>query len=312
MTPEARQAVAERIQFPGGPVYEIPEEIAARLSRPSSEAGQLQRAAFACLLMHRDEDNLPTGGRFLFYELEQAGIVSKSKINGRTGKPVKRSDAPLVKALTRLREEGIVPWGWITDESRNLSTWAYAATVADFVRESVPVARIDLWAGEDPPLTICESKATAGVLTDLASEYLCPIAPTGGQCGGFLHTDLAPILVGSDRPILYLGDYDLAGGHIEANTQRVLESVAGPREWKRIGITPEQIEDRNLAPIEKKDKRFNGGRPHKAWEVEALGQGTVKQLLRDELDARLPEPIELVRDREQSQQDEAEQRLKAT
>jgi len=299
-------ATIERIQFPGGPVYEIREAIAARLSRPDTDAGRLQRAALACLLMHRDEGELPTSGRFLFYELEQAGIVSKTKINRSTGKKVQRPEAPLVKALTRLREARIVPWEWIDDESRTLREWRSAPTVVAFLRDSIPIARIDLWTGEAAPLILCESKATAGVLTDLAAEYLCPIAATGGQCGGFLHTDIAPILVDQDRRVLYLGDYDLAGGHIEENTRRVLESVAGPQDWQRIAITAEQIHEAGLTPIYKVDKRFNGGSPQEAWEVEALGQGAVKQLLREELDALLPEPIEGVRDRERHQRVEAE------
>ena len=48
--------------------------------------------------------------------------------------------------------------------------------------------RIDLWDGEEPPLIICESRATMGVLRDLAYEYLVPITATNGQSGGFIVT----------------------------------------------------------------------------------------------------------------------------
>ena len=39
-----------------------------------------------------------------------------------------------------------------------------------------------------PPMIITESRSLAGVLRDLASEYLTPIASTNGQAGGFSST----------------------------------------------------------------------------------------------------------------------------
>src|SRR5262249_2546668 len=42
--------------------------------------------------------------------------------------------------------------------------------------------------------------------------------PTNGQCTGFVHTDVAPLLKPGD-----LGDSDLSGNQIEENTHRVLE-----------------------------------------------------------------------------------------
>ena len=92
-------------------------------------------------------------------------------------------------------------------------------------------ARIDAWAGAPPPLLICESRAVKGVLTTLAYEYLVPIVATGGQCGGFLVTDVAPLLEGNERRVLYIGDHELRGpaDQIEANTRRYLEEHAEPR-----------------------------------------------------------------------------------
>ncbi len=38
-----------------------------------------------------------------------------------------------------------------------------------------------------------------------------------------------------------------------------------------------------------------------AWELQALGQATLVAMLRDELEARLPEPLGRVREREREQ-----------
>ena len=93
----------------------------------------------------------------------------------------------------------------------------------DYAVDAVESARIDLWAGEPPPLIICESRAVKGVLERLAGEYLVPITATAGQCGGFLVNEVAPLLEdGSwERRVGYIGDHEIRGpaDQIEANTR---------------------------------------------------------------------------------------------
>ena len=188
------------------------------LSKPSTKRGKLQRAALGLLLEHERAGSLPTSGRFLFYEAAQRGIVSKKRdrSEGR-----RSDDQDFSDAVMHLREMGVVPWEWIVDETRRLTEWAYASTVQEGALQFAERARIDCWDGEPPPLVLCESRSLAGVLERVASDYLCPIAPTNGQCGGFLVTEVAPVLR-VPRLVLYLGDYDWQGGQIETNTRRRL------------------------------------------------------------------------------------------
>lgn len=279
------------------------DELETRLSPPTTERGRLQRAALAVLLEHERHGELPTSGRFVFYELEQAGVVSKElPINPRTGQRRKRTSAQdVADALMHLREQAIVPWGWLVDETRRLSRFGFGFTIAEHVRALVAIARLDAWAGDPPPLLLCESRSLAGVLDPVAERYLCPIAATNGQVGGFLHTDIAPLL-DDRRAVLYLGDHDLQGGQIEANTRRVLVRAAGHElAWRRVAITAEQIAERGLTPIVKTDRRYRPAVEHEAWETEALGQRAVVALVRDALDALLPEPLEDVQVREHEQ-----------
>jgi hypothetical protein len=155
-------------------------------------------------------------------------------------------------------------------------------------------ARINPCGGAPPPLILCESRSLSGVLRGLAARYLCPIGGTNGQAGGYLRTDVLPVLAEDGaRRVLYLGDYDLSSGLIEQNTRRVLEQELGwPLDWTRLAITAEQIIERDLEPISKADARFNGMAPHEAWETEALGQTVVVELVRDALDELLPQPLD--------------------
>jgi hypothetical protein len=263
------------------------------------KAALLRSAVYELLLEHEDADERPTSNRFLFYELRQRGAPlygHKSRSRGRS------QDQNLSDASAWLRHEGLVPWGWIADETRSLTAYRYADTVAGYLADTVDVARINLWGDRPPPLVICESRTFGGVLErTLAAEYLCAVTATNGQVGGFLHTNVVPILDGNDRPVLYIGDLDLAGGDIEGNTRRVLVREAGDRDWARAALTGEQVAGHNLPVVEKIDRRFRPPRVHAAVEVEALGQGVVTAIVRAALDALLPEPLDRVLVREDRQ-----------
>jgi hypothetical protein len=259
------------------------------LSGPGSKAGQLQRACLAVLREHEADGALPTSGRFVYYELVQRGLVDKSRTR-RTGRS---ADQDVADALMRLRECGLVPWGWLVDETRTLTEWRSALTVAAFVAAECEQARIDPWDGL-APLILTESRSLAGVLRDLAYQYVVPIAATNGQVGGFLRTEIMP-LIAAGRSVLYLGDLDHAGGQIETNTRRVLVQA---NSWQRVALTPDQVVEHALPSVVKRDRRYDDGHEHEAWETEALGQSLIVTLLRDHLDALLPEPLADVLERE--------------
>jgi hypothetical protein len=265
---------------------------------PSSAIGRLRQALLDLIREHEEKDELPTSARFLFYELEQRGGIEKKRagINPKTGLPYVRPPVTdVIDALTDLREEGFVPWDWITDETRDVIEPPFAATVADYVQERVETARIDLWDGEPPPLILCESRAVGGALTDLAYEYLTPLAPTAGMVGGFLVTQVAPLLAEDERVVLYIGDWEVgaAGEFIETSARRYFEEHAGrPIDWTRVALTGEQVEaDPRLSGlvIEKTDNRFRPARSYQAVEAEALGQGVLVGIVRAYLDRMLDE-----------------------
>src|SRR5262249_47655956 len=84
-------------------------------------------------------------------------------------------------------------------QSRELTTWRYPAGAYNYVPDSWAQARIDCWGGEPPPLILCESRATAGVLERITAEYLCPITATGGQCAGHIVNEVVPLLINNER-----------------------------------------------------------------------------------------------------------------
>jgi hypothetical protein len=277
--------------------------------RPGSKAARTRQLVYGLLLDKDTDGEVPTNGRFIFYELEQRSDATKpSPDDLRTNKRRNRGWPPggqdVTDALTWLRVAGHVPWEWIEDETRQLVQWRFASSVHAYMLDRLAEAKINPWAGA-PPLILCESRATAGVLAaHIAGRYCCPIAGTAGQAAGFLHVEVAPLLAVARR-VLYLGDLDKAGDDIEGNTRSVLERATGRSlDWRRLAMTEKQAE--GIAPIWKVDGRDKVGRW--CWEVESLGQRWLVERVRDALDELLPEPLADVQERENVQR-EAETEL---
>jgi hypothetical protein len=241
---------------------------------------------------HVRDGTIPTSARFLYYELVAAKIISKQATGAR------RSDQDMLDALTDLRNSREIPWDAIVDETRSLADFTGFRSIATGLDECMNAIRIDPWDGA-APLILTESRSLAGVLRALTQEYAVMIAPTNGQTAGFLHNGVAPLLRDGMR-VLYLGDYDLAGGDVEDNTRRVLERYRA-LDWKRLALTPDQVRDHRLTPIIKTDRCFKNGGAHEAVETEALSQRLIVQIVRDRLDALLPEPLERFRAREEEE-----------
>ncbi len=68
-----------------------------------------------------------------------------------------------------------------------------------------------------------------------------------------------------------------------------------------MALTSEQVEQYDLPMILKRDRRYKDGHPHEAVETEAISQRVLIDILRAWLDARLPEPLERVLEREARQ-----------
>jgi hypothetical protein len=264
-------------------------------------ASFMRKKVLELLQEHQQEGTLPTNGRFLFYECVTRGDIPKKMPENRT----RASDDTsylVTNALVYLREQEIIPWGWIIDETRNLESYIDPSDLKQHLLDNLD-RRIDPWKG-NPPLVLVESRSLVGALRDTCSHYGVRLASTNGQAGGFLHTDIIPLLKSDLEPhILYFGDWDFSGGKIEDNTRRVLEQDVGTLKWERLALTEKQVKQYKLTVIEKEDKRFNPPQFFDAVETEALSQRLIVKILKQKLDKLLPEPLAVVELRAEKQRE---------
>ncbi|HEY8649988.1 MAG TPA: hypothetical protein VIL70_03645 [Chthoniobacterales bacterium] len=90
-----------------------------------SKAAALRQTILEVVREHERARMLPTSIRFIYYELIAREIVSKV----RTGK--RRTDHNTIDAITQLHESGAIPWGYIEDETRELSDYTGYATMRE-------------------------------------------------------------------------------------------------------------------------------------------------------------------------------------
>lgn len=264
--------------------YQYPRPLPKR--RPGSGAARIENALLEEINDLRCSGNMPTTGRFLYYRLVAREIVDKKKSTG-------AKDVSVV--LTQLREAGVVAMDEIIDRSRGVVDHTGYENLALAAEESVRHARLDCWAGV-PPLLVVESGSLAGLLEQLAYEYRVVLVPLGGQAScGFLGREL-PGFVADGSHVLYLGDFDFSGGHIEQSAHARIEAYTGASNlnWERVALTEEQVKAYALPVIDKYDGRTK--RHHPAVETEALDQRVLVPLVRASLDEL--EPID-VAEREQ-------------
>jgi hypothetical protein len=269
-----------------------------------SKIENLRRQVMRLYEQHLAAAMIPTSIRFLFYELVALKIIEKQASGvlrpGAVGQ--RRPDQDVIDAITDLRESGSIPWNAIVDETRSLDDYTGWPTVAEGLGAYLNVIELDPWRGA-APLILTESRSLAGVLRALMREYRVKIAPTNGQTNGFLRNDVAP-KIRAATPVLYLGDWDFSGGHIEANTRRVLEQVCGrDLDWERLALTEAQVRDPvlNLAVIDKYDRRTKT--THPSVETEALSQQVIVDIVRNRLEALLPRSLASVQEREDAERE---------
>ena len=85
-----------------------------------TKIGRLRTALKDLLTQHELAGTLPTSARFLFYELEQQGVVPKHYVKPSGEKRARTPAQDISDATMRLRELDKVPWWWILDESRDV------------------------------------------------------------------------------------------------------------------------------------------------------------------------------------------------
>ncbi len=215
------------------------------------------------------------------------------------------------RELVKLRQNGRVSYSWISDSTRMGHFVSTFIDASDFISSIAGMYRADLWRDLPAyPEVWCESRSIAGVIGGLCREYGISLYPAGGFSSETFIWEASQQINracnGRQLRVFYIGDYDPAGVLIDKDIERKMRLHLDPSvnmTFMRIGITEEQITQYDLPakPRKQSDRRVLDLK--KTVEAEAMPAGILRQLLRDQFEALIPDgQLDVVRAAEDSEQ----------
>jgi hypothetical protein len=224
----------------------------------------------------------PITGRGVGYQLFVRGLI-----------PSMDEMRKVYRLLLKAREDDIIPWEWIVDETREeerVAVWddpqEYAADVARWYRR-------DFWNNQPIRVKLVSEKGTVrGILKPVLDDYAVGFLPVHGFTSGTKVKDLS--LDDDGRPLiaLYVGDYDPSGMFMsERDLPERLERYGGDHvEVRRIALLPGDLADLPGFPAsdKKKDPRYrwffkNYG--NRCWELDAMNPNDLRDRVEAEIEA---------------------------
>jgi hypothetical protein len=231
----------------------------------------------------------PITGRGVGYKLFTAGLIPS----------MAKSEMQRVYRLLKLaREQGIIPWEWIVDETRaveRVSTWDDPAAYARCVARSY---RRDFWNQQPVRCEVWSEKGTVrGVLQPVLDHYAVGFNPVHGFNSATSVHNSCQDDDGRELIALYTGDLDPSGMFMsEEDLPARLSDYDGDHiTIKRIALTREQV--RALPSFPAADKRkdtrykwFCSNYGDRCWEVDAMDPNDLRDCVEKAI-KKLIEPV---------------------
>jgi hypothetical protein len=253
--------------------------------RTKAEIAELRDALYEIVA-----DNEPATVRGVFYLAETAGLVPKDDTKGY--RPVQRE-------LLKMRREGIIPWGWITDGSRTRFGHHRYGGLESYARQVAANYRRDYWHGSPEYVEMwIEKEALRGVIAPVViEEFGLDLYVTKGQPSVSYLYDAAEDIVLDGRPtyVYVLADFDPGGLRIFDRIKQELTGFVGGAAnlfVRRLALTPHQIELYDLPTRPGKEKDPNAGEFKRRFgdrcvELDAIPPNILRSLVRERLESHM-------------------------
>jgi hypothetical protein len=229
------------------------------------------------------EEIQPATVRAVCYRLFTMGIIPSM-----TKTCTNRVSSQLVYA----REEGLIPWGWVVDETRDVEqqpSWDDADAYAEAVKRSY---RRDHWAAQPRKVEVWSEKGTVrGTLAPVLREYGVPFRVTHGFTSATAINQAADESANDARiwRVLYIGDWDPSGLYMsEVDLPRRLDRYGGEITIVRLALHVTDVTAGGLPSFDvdtkQGDTRYQWFRERygwQCWELDALSPVTLRERVED-------------------------------
>ena len=218
------------------------------------------------------QDIRPASVRAVCYQLFMRGLIDNMS-KGQTDR--------VSKQLVYAREEGIIPWRWIVNETRSVERVASWNDPEEFMEEKIRWYRKNFWQEQPVRVEVWSEKGTVrGTLDPVLWDYAVDFRVLHGFGSATVVHDVALESLRDPRPlqVLYVGDWDPSGLCMsEVDLPDRVQRYQGNVTITRLALTAEDTRTPGLpsfaAATKSKDSRYRWFVTHygeTCWELDAL------------------------------------------
>ncbi len=201
------------------------------------------------------------------------------------------------RLLSRLRENGTIPFEWIVDNVRRTikpSSWSGLHDYVETVRDCY---RLDFWSRLPAYVEIIVEKDTvAGKLAPVTQEFDVPLHPLRGYSSSSFAWQISQAWREIIKPITvyYTGDFDPSGLQMEEDIRDKLRRYSGQNfAWRRLAVLAEHFEVYGITPLpiksgDKRKRWFTDRYGHDCAEVEAIPATDLRSIVRKAIESHIP------------------------
>jgi hypothetical protein len=172
--------------------------------KPGRPPGMGQKSlALIAAMVRIVEAAQPITGRGVGYKLFVQKLIASMKT---------QDMQRVYRLLKEAREQDIIPWGWIVDESRQLEKTASWNDPDAYVDTMINSYRREYWNQQPVRVEVWSEKGTVrGVLRPVLDQYGVGFRVVHGFASATIVHDVAEDDDGRNLIVLYVGDWDPSG-----------------------------------------------------------------------------------------------------
>ena len=178
----------------------------------------------------------PATVRAVCYRLFVAGVIPDMS---------KGSTNAVSRRLVWAREQALMPWEWVVDETREAEQSASWRNPEELLRAAVSQYRRDYWQDQPAWVEVWSEKGTVrGTLAPVLDKYGVAFRVMHGYTSATCVNDIVELTASRDQPlhVLYVGDWDPSGLHMsEIGLPSRLARYGASVMMHRVALTDENV-----------------------------------------------------------------------
>lgn len=228
-------------------------------------------------------ENHPASIRACCYQLFVHGYIDSME---------KKNTNRVSRLLRDAREQGLLPWEHVTDESRDVEQRAQWDNPAALLRAAAHQYRRDNWQDQPYRIEVWSEKGTIrGTIAPVLEEYGIAFRVMHGYGSATVLHQIAEESITGDKPLvaMYLGDWDPSGLHMsEVDIPDRIARYGGALDFHRIALL--KNDTHGLPSFDVEDKRqdgryqwFRSNFGGRCWELDAIPPRALRERVKTEI-----------------------------